>query len=112
MSGEVHELPLSAGILLIAVGAGADTTKFALEYFLGIGLVLDPLLISPVTALIFWVVHVHNDVPMFSGKRAAAAWINLAVAETPAVDALPDWTVYAAYLTFAPRVAKVLTEPK
>ena len=104
-----QELPLSAGILLIAIGAGADTTKFVLDAAFGIGIVLDPLVISPITTLIFWIVLQHNGVPMFSGRRAVSGWINLAVAETPLLDAAPDWTVYAAYLTFAPRVIKAVS---
>lgn len=105
MSGE-GELPMSAGFLLIVVGAGADSAKFALEYLFGVGLVLDPFLISPTTALIFWLVMQHNNVPMFSGKRAAAGWTNLVVAEIPGIDALPDWTAYAIYLTVAPRIGR------
>ena len=45
--------------------------------------------------MIFWITLSHNNIPMFSGDRGWIGWVNLVVAETPGVDALPDWTIYA-----------------
>lgn len=94
MNGE-RKLPGSARVFLVAVGVLADGTKVGLDLTLGIGVILDPLFISPVTCMIFWITLNHNGIPMFSGKRGWMGWTNLIVAETPAVDALPDWTIYA-----------------
>jgi hypothetical protein len=100
-------LPLAAGGFLIAVGGIADAVKFALDMLFGIGVILDPLVISPITWMIFWITLQHNGISMFSGKRGIAGWVNIAIAECPGVDALPDWTVYAIYLTFADRASDV-----
>jgi hypothetical protein len=98
-------LPLAAGGFLIIVGAIADATKVALDFFFGIGFILDPVLITPVTWMIFMITFLHNDVPMMSGKRGWAGWTNLIVSAVPGVDILPDWTTYALYVTFADRAS-------
>ena len=108
MNGGQQDLSLAAGGLLIVIGGIADVTKLGLEAAFGIGIILDPVLISPVTALTFWVILQHNGIPMFSGKRSVSGWTNLVFAEAPVVDALPDWTVYAIYLTVAPRVVHAM----
>jgi hypothetical protein len=99
MSEEKHLSMPSKGFLLV-IALGADGTKILLDYLFGVGIILDPLIISPVTQMIFWVVFFHNDVPMFSGRFASAGWINLFVSITPGVDALPDWTAYTCYIIF------------
>jgi hypothetical protein len=73
----------------------ADAAKIGLDLLFGIGFILDPVFISPVTCMIFWITLNHNGIPMFSGKRAWMGWTNLIVAETPGVDATSDWTIYA-----------------
>ena len=94
MNGE-KKLPTTARIFLVAVGGLADITKIALDFFFGIGIFLDPMLISPVAWVIFWITFNHNGIPMFSGKRGWMGWVNLGVGETPGVDASPNWTIYA-----------------
>ena len=102
------QLPLGAGGFLICVGILADGMKFFLDLLFGIGLILDPFLISPLTWLIFWITLRHYDIPMMSGKRGAAGWANLIIAEIPGIDAIPDWTIYAFYLTFSDRTSNFL----
>jgi len=92
---EEGRLPGSARTFLVVVGLLADGTKVGLEAAFGIGVILDPVLISPVTCMIFWVTLNHNGIAMFSGSRGWIGWTNLLIAETPVVDALPDWTMYA-----------------
>jgi hypothetical protein len=94
-----QKLSLGAGGFLIVVGLLADATKILLDILFGVGIILDPLLITPVTALIFGITLSHNGIPMFSGKRSWAGWTNLIVSLIPVLDFLPDWTVYAIYLT-------------
>lgn len=100
------QLPVGAGVFLIIVGLVADGTKALLDFLFGIGFILDPCLISPVTWIIFWITLSHNGIPMMSGKRGTSGWINLAIAEVPGVDALPDWTFYAFYLLVSSRVSE------
>lgn len=97
MSGQAHLSNLSKGFLLV-VALSADGAKIGLDALFGIGIILDPLVITPATAMIFWVVFQHNGMPMFTGRFGTAGWINLGVSLTPGVDAVPDWTVYTAYL--------------
>lgn len=106
MSGE-KRLPTTAGVFLLFVAVIADAAKFLLDLLFGIGFILDPCFISPVTWMIFWITLNHNGIPMMSGKRGAAGWINLIVAEVPGLDALPDWTAYTIYLIASNRVADV-----
>ena len=91
---------MAKGFLWI-VALVADITKIALDFFFGIGFILDPVLISPVTWMIFMVTFMHNSVPMFSGERAWMGWSNIIVAETPVVDGIPDWSLYMLALTVA-----------
>lgn len=107
MSEPGHLSALST-VFLFIVALGADGTKLALEFLFGIGLILDPFVISPVTAMIFWVVFTHNDMPMFSGRFASAGWTNLFVSVTPGVDAVPDWTVYTCYIVISDRMTSTL----
>src|SRR5665213_2878675 len=93
-----EELSASAGILLILFGLMADGIKFALDWLFGIGLILDPVFITPIFTLIFWIILNHNGIRMFSGQGWKAAWVNELVSLTPGVDILPDWTSYAIYL--------------
>ena len=88
-------LPATARGFLTVVGVMADVTKIALEFSLGIGIILDPVFISPMTWMIFWITLTHNGVPMFSGRRGWMGWTTVAVGVTPVVDALPNWTTYA-----------------
>jgi hypothetical protein len=94
-----EKLPLSAGIFLIIVGLLADGAKILLDALFGIGMILDPFLVTPITALIFGITLSHNGISMFSGKRSWAGWTNLIFSFIPILDFLPDWTVYAIYLT-------------
>jgi hypothetical protein len=85
-------------VFLVMVGAIADLTKIALDLLFGIGFILDPLIISPITLVIFWITLAHNNVSMFSGHHAWMGWTNLVIAEIPGVDAFPDWTMYALFV--------------
>ncbi|HEV3245353.1 MAG TPA: hypothetical protein VG102_03270 [Candidatus Paceibacterota bacterium] len=91
-------LPRTAIVFLFFIGAIADGTKILLDLLFGIGFILDPLFVSPITTVIYWITMNHNGVPMFSGQNWAAAWINEVVALTPGIDGLPDWTAYNIYL--------------
>jgi hypothetical protein len=93
------KLPLGSGAFLMMIGGLADGTKLVLTFLFGIGFILNPLIISPITWLIFWITLSHYDIPMMSGKGGTAGWINIFIAEVPGVDAVPDWTTYAIYLT-------------
>jgi len=88
-------LPRGARGFLLVVGGIADFTKIALEFLFGIGLILDPILISPLTWIIFAITFAHSGVPMLSGKRGWAGWTTVIIGLTPVVDALPNWTIYA-----------------
>jgi hypothetical protein len=92
------KLPKTALFFLFIVAIIADGTKFLLDLLFGIGFILDPVFITPITTGIFWITLNHNGVPMFSGKNWAAGWINEIVSLTPGIDALPDWTAYTIYL--------------
>jgi hypothetical protein len=94
------KLPLIAGGFLIVVGIIADVAKVGLDALFGIGFILDPLIITPITGLIFWITLNHNNISMFSGKNSWSGWANLVYSFIPGLDFLPDWTVYAVYLTF------------
>jgi len=87
-----------AEVFLITVAVGADGAKFLLDALFGIGLVLDPVFITPLTTLVFWITLNHNNISMFSGTYGAASWVNELVSLTPGIDALPDWTAYTVYL--------------
>ncbi len=97
MTGE-KKLSSGSALFLIVIGIFADGAKLLLDLLFGIGIVLDPLLITPITTLIFWITLHHNNISMFGGKLAAASWTNEAVSLIPGIDALPDWTAYAIYL--------------
>ena len=94
------EPTLSTGALffLFIIGGIADLLKIAFEAFFGIGLVLNPFLVTPLTALIYGIVFAHFGLPMFRGKFAKGSWFNLIVSLTPILDFLPDWTAYNIYL--------------
>ena len=92
---EQKKLSKAARMFLIIVGLIADSLKIGLEFFFGIGLALDSFFISPIALVIFTITFMHNGVPMFSGKRGWMGWTNLVVGETPLVNALPNWTMYA-----------------
>lgn len=93
-----NRLPASAGGFLLVVALIADGSKIMLDALFGMGFILDPVLITPITTAIFWITLNHNGISMFSGRNWAAAWTNELVSLTPGVDALPDWTVYTVYL--------------
>lgn len=93
------KLPLSAGVFLIIVGLLADGIKVLLDFAFGIGIILDPFVVTPITALIFGITLDHNGISMLSGKRSWAGWTNLIFSFIPVWDMLPDWTIYAIYLT-------------
>lgn len=97
MSGS-KKLSGTAEVFLLVLAVLADAAKFLLDLLFGIGFILDPLFITPITTLIFWITLNHNGVSMFSGKNAVAGWVNEIVSLTPGVDALPDWTAYTIYL--------------
>jgi hypothetical protein len=99
------KLPAVAAGFLLVVALIADGTKFALDFLFGIGIVLDPIFITPLTTLVFWITLNHNNISMFSGKNWASAWVNEVVSFTPGIDALPDWTVYTIYLIAQNRVS-------
>ncbi len=90
---------------LFFVAILADASKFALDLLFGVGFILDPFLITPLTTGVFWITLSHNGVSMFSGKNWVAAWTNEIISLTPGVDALPDWTVYTSYLVMNNRIA-------
>jgi hypothetical protein len=93
MSKEKH-LSTGTALFLLFVAIFADGMKFMLDLLFGIGLILDPFLITPITTFIFWITLNHNGIAMFSGKFGTASWVNEAVSLTPGLDALPDWTLY------------------
>ena len=97
MSGE-KKLSVTTEVFLFIVAALADGTKFMLDLLFGIGFILDPVFITPITTFVFWITLNHNGVPMFSGKNWAAGWINEIVSLTPGIDVLPDWLAYTTYL--------------
>jgi hypothetical protein len=97
MNNEPALSPLSAGFLII-VGLVADTAKILLDALFGVGIILDPFIVTPVTALVFGIVLTHNGMSMFSGRRAWAGWANLIFSFVPVLDFLPDWTAYAIFL--------------
>ena len=88
--------------------AFAEKLKIILDAVF-IGVIVDPLFVTPMAAISFGLVLSHYNKPMFSGKRAAASWINIIVSIIPILDMLPDWTAYALYLTFAERAANTLS---
>ena len=96
---------LSSGFLIV-VGLIADGFKIGLDAFFGIGMVLNPFLVTPITALVFGIVFSHNGMSMFSGKRAWAGWSNLIFSFVPVLDFLPDWTAYAIYLAVVSWIAR------
>lgn len=102
-------LTAGAALFLLFIGIIADAAKFFLDFLFGIGLLLDPLFITPITTLIFWITLNHCGVSMFSGKNWAAAWVNEIFSLTPGIDAFPDWTTYTIYLIARNRV-KDLTQ--
>jgi hypothetical protein len=97
----------SKGFLFV-VSLMADGAKIFLDLLFGIGIVLDPLVITPITTIIFWIVFMHNDMPMFSGRYGSAGWINLSVSLTPGIDAVPDWTIYTSYIIISDQVSSTL----
>ena len=101
-------LPIGACLLLIFLGIIFDGLKIILDAVF-IGVIVDPLFVTPMAAISFGLVLSHYNKPMFSGKRAAASWINIIVSIIPILDMLPDWTAYALYLTFAERAANTLS---
>ena len=104
-----HEpLPVGACILLIFLGVLFDGLKVILDAVF-IGVVADPFFVTPLAAISFAIILAHYDRPMFSGKRAAAGWINLFVSMVPILDMLPDWTAYALYLTFSDRAINAVS---
>src|SRR5262249_45231806 len=88
----------STEVFLLTVAVSADGLKILLDAAFGIGVVLDPFVITPLTTLVFWITLHHNDISMFSGKNWQAAWVNELVSLIPGIDALPDWTCYTVYL--------------
>jgi|ERR1700733_3327412 hypothetical protein len=100
MNEDEGRLPVAAGIFLIVVGIIADVSKVGLDALFGIGFILDPLLITPIAWFLFLITLNHNNIPMFTGKRGWVGWANLVYSFLPGLDFLPDWTVYAVYLTF------------
>lgn len=94
-----HRLPMGAKLFLICAGIVFDIIKLGFDALFGIGIILDPLFITPIAGLVFWIVLRHNDVPMFTGERSWAGWSNIVFSLTPILDALPDWTAYAIYLS-------------
>ncbi|HUO50383.1 MAG TPA: hypothetical protein VMU25_02360 [Candidatus Paceibacterota bacterium] len=98
---EKKHLSFGSKLFLFSAGIFFDGLKIGLDAFFGVGLVLDPFFITPIAALIFGITLSHNDIPVFSGKRAWASWTNLIFSFIPVLDFLPDWTTYAVYLIFA-----------
>lgn len=97
---DASQLPVGAGIFLLFVGLVTDGLQLLAEFLL-IGLILDPVF-SVVTTMIFWIVLNHNNISMFSGTRAWAAWVNEIIEIAPVADGFaPGWTAYALYLTAA-----------
>lgn len=103
---EQGELSAASSGFLIVVGLIADGTKILLDAFFGIGIILDPFVISPITALIFGIVLWHNGMSMFSGKRSWAGWSNFIFSLIPVLDFLPDWTAYAIFLAITSRQSR------
>lgn len=90
------------------VGAIIDVAGLLLD-FIYIGFILNPLLLTPLACLIFWIVLHHNGVSMLGGKRAWAGWVALLVEFAPGLGALlPGWFAYALFLTAAPRVSALV----
>ena len=106
---EEKRLPSGAMGFLFVVALMADGIKIALDFLFGVGFILDPLLITPFTLAVYWIVYNHNGVPMFSGKRAAAGWINLVVSLCPVIDIIPDWTIYTIYMWITDRIGRVFS---
>jgi hypothetical protein len=100
MNEDEGKLSVEAAIFLIIVGIIADVTKVGLDVVFGIGFILDPFLITPIAGFIFWLTLYHNNISMLGGKRWWVGWTNLVYSFLPGLDFLPDWTVYAVYLTF------------
>ncbi|MDR3570722.1 MAG: hypothetical protein P4L81_00785 [Candidatus Pacebacteria bacterium] len=90
-------LSLTSSILLIVIGLIADIAKAVLDFFF-VGFILDPFVITPITAIVFGMILDQNGISMFSGKRWVAGWVNLVFSLIPVLDWLPDWTAYAVYL--------------
>ena len=95
---DTGKLSGGAAAFLLFVAVLADGAKFLLDVLFGIGFILDPIFITPVTTMIFWITLNHNNISMFSGTNGAAGWVNEIVSLVPGVDALPDWTAYTIYL--------------
>lgn len=99
---EHKPLPTGACLALIFVALLADAAKIVLDFLL-IGVVIDSILITPITAFIFWLILSMNGKSMFEGKRTRASIMNLLVSIVPIINAIPDWTAYATYLTLEGR---------
>lgn len=109
MTGGDKRIPTGAFIFLLFIAVMADGTKALLDLLFGIGIIIDPLFISPITTGIFWITLNHNGVPMFSGKNAAAGWTNEIISLTPGIDIVPDWTTYTIILMAKDRIAHIGT---
>lgn len=100
---ESPRLSIGGGVLLIFIALLVDGAKVAADAFFGIGLVINPFVITPIAAIIFAIVLDHYGISMFSGKAAWAGWSNLVFSMVPVLDFLPDWTAYAVFLMIASR---------
>lgn len=94
-----ERLSFGTKVALIFAGLFWDGLKVVLD-FGGVGLILDPFLITPLAAFTFAIILSESgiEVSMFSGKNSWAGWVNLLFSLVPILDILPDWTVYAIYL--------------
>ncbi len=98
------QLSIGAGLFLLFIGLIIDGLQFALNWIY-IGIIVNPVLLTPLAWLIFAIVLDHNNMSMFSGKRAWAGWLTLGAEFFPGLDGfIPGWTVYAVFLMVAPRV--------
>jgi hypothetical protein len=95
------EKRLSSGArgILIVAGLFFDGLKIGLDAAFGLGIILDPLLITPIATVAFWLILDHNGISMFSGKHWVSGWVNMIFSFIPILDVFPDWTVYAIYLS-------------